>query len=369
MTQYKALITADWQLCNNLPYAKPASGQVGVTDRLLDQMDVIRQIGDVAIQHKVSDIFFLGDLFERRLLDAITLRYGVEAVLALAKFARVWILPGNHDAYSATGSRFTPEVFSVLGATSVRFLDGTLVVSPQPKIGVDFFSMPWCPLAKAEEQLEAVRARREKGKRNVLLLHHPILDCVDGSWKCDAGLEANAVCEGWDMVLAGHFHERQSFGSCGGFVGASMQHDQRDAGGGPRGVEILTVTPDEMKREFVEIQSPRFYTFDWDEISETGETANPGDYVRVGVASTHAEWAIRFAEADVWAKEQRGHGLHVDIYHKPIQQHEERLHLGDAPTHAQALSEYLEIAETEGLDKARLSEIGAAALKEVDANG
>mgnify|MGYP001153990531 CR=1 FL=1 len=371
MKPYKVLFTADWQLCNNLPYSKPSKDIRSVSDRLLDQIAVVEKIRDLALHHEVEDVFFLGDLFERRLLDAVTLRYGVEAVLRLATVARVWILPGNHDAHSLTSGRFTSEMFGALGNNQVNFLGGSQSVTPSRNAAVNFYPMPWCPLEQVEEHLAILRKQRVEHRCNVLLLHHPILGCVSGTWQCDVGLDANAVCDGWDLVMAGHFHERQAFGPCGRYVGAPMQHDQRDAGGGKRGVEIVTFygsPPVELRSTFESIDSPRFYTFDWDELvtgEEDDSIIKSGDYVRIGVLATYAEWVMKFAQADVRAKELRENGVHLDVFHKPLQQHEQRLELGKAPTHEKTLSKYLEIAETEGLDKKRLMEIGVAALREV----
>lgn len=362
---YRALFTADWHLCNTLPHAKP--GEAGVSDRLKDQVKVAGRISEIAIEHKVNAIYILGDLFDRRLLDAITLRCGVELIVDMAEVTKadVYILPGNHEAHSVSGERFATEVFEVIDNKRVHYLD-TLIM---PSRGAPcFHALPWGSTGVTLERLEHYRTCRVEGVQNVLLAHHPIVGCRDGTWECDVGLDAKTLCEGWDLVLAGHFHERQHFGDCGMYVGAPMQHDFGDAGSDTRGVEIIEFQDDSYSKTFVTVDSPRFFIYDWDEhvdsLERTGE-AHRGDYVRVNVQSTHAEWVVRFAEAESWAKTWRDGGVHVEICHVPKYQHEQRLELGEAPTPEQVLSEYLEIAETEGLDTKRLLEIGKAALHEV----
>lgn len=362
-TIYSALLTADWQLCNSLPYAR-MSGVEGVTDRLIHQLDVVRKIGVIAEERKVDGIFFLGDLFERSLLDAVTLRYGVEAVLLLAERFNVYVLAGNHDTSGARSKRFLPEVFDVLGHKRVRYLDQSSMVMIKD---IAFFSLPWCSLDEAERELERLRQRRDEcdAKQKVLLLHHSILDCTDGSWKCDVGLDPVEVCKGWDLVRAGHFHERQPFGTCGAYVGAPMQHDQRDANSDiERGVEIVRFTAESFGSSFYAIESPRFYTVDWG-AGMTHHKLKRGDYVRMGVEATHAEWVATSAEAESDANELRDKGVHVDVFHKPVYQNEERLELSDAPSHNEVLSKYVESADTEGLDEKRLLEIGVQTLSEV----
>jgi hypothetical protein len=249
----------------------------------------------------------------------------------------------------------------------IHYLDGTWVTSPRPWL--DFYSVPWSSLEVAEQKIEQARRQRVKGHTNILLLHHPILDCTDGGWRCDAGLDPTKVCTGWDAVYAGHFHESQKFGLCGRYVGAPMEHDQRDAGSAPRGVYVVTFIPGVVSEEFVPIASPRFHSFDWDEVKDGELDADPGDYVRVGVSATHAEWVVRFAEAEAWAKELRDYGIHIDVFHKPIYQNEQRLNIGERPSQENILARYVELADTTGLDPKRLLEIGRAILEEVRTNG
>jgi len=59
-------------------------------------------------------------------------------------------------------------------------------------------------------------------------MHHSVIDAVHLGWKCDAGLTASEVTEGFDYVFAGHFHKEQEFpdaedGRQGRYIGAPMQ--------------------------------------------------------------------------------------------------------------------------------------------------
>lgn len=367
--KYKALFTADWQLCNSLAHAKVM--EHGETDRLDDQLKVLGKIGEIAKAEKVNGIYVLGDVFEKRLLDAITLRYGVEIVVELSEIAPVYLLPGNHDANSSRGERFLPEVFDVVGNKNVMYLDGSVVVRPAPKLPLEFFALPWCPATEAAERIASMRKKQVGKNLNVLLLHHSVKDCVDGGWQCDEGLDADEVCEGWDLVESGHFHERQKFGSCGEYVGAPMQHDFGDAGAAARGVRIVEFGESKISKSFKEIASPRFHIHEWERGTDTSRNMwtdqwSKGDYVRVDVKATHSEWKALLPLVDERVRAWRDAGLNVlSPKHVPIAQHEDRLGLEKAPSHSEVVEKFVAMANTEGLSKKRLIEIGKGILKEV----
>lgn len=374
MTITNILMTADWQLCNALPHSKVV--EHGETDRFRDQQAVLARINEIAVDENVSAVFVLGDLFERRLLDAVTLRFGVEALMSLASIAPVYILPGNHDAHSVAGQRFTPEFLDVLDERFDILYDGEYEL---PGCDARFFAVPWCSTKAAAEKIKALRERAEKlyGKdaRKVLLLHHSVAGCkTSDNYTCPVGegLDANETCDGWDAVFAGHFHDMQQFGSDlrGMYVGAPMQHDFRDANRlNERGVVIATFDTSNQKVaiKHVPIKSPRFYALRWSQISNHGFKASAlaaGDRVRVGVEAKSADWASDGAQAELWAKPLRERGVHVSVFHVPIVEVTQRLEVGDKLSTDQVLSDYVAGADTGNLVKARLLEIGRELLAE-----
>lgn len=369
---YRALFTADWQLCNSLPHARVL--EHGNTNRLLDQIKVVRRIREVAAAEKVDAIWVLGDIYEKRLLDAITLRCGVLAVLGLAEVAHVFLMAGNHDANSSRGARFLPEMFGELGDERVTYLDGsTAWREVAGKLAIDFHPVPWCPLDQAREHIGRHRVKAQQVGRvdlNVLLLHHAIFGCRDGGWVCDDGLTPDEVCEGFDLVLGGHFHDRQKFGDCGEFVGAPMQHDFGDAGAAPRGVRIVEFGKKKITKRFIEIDSPKFHIREWGgggpDATEDADEIRAGDYLRLEVRATHAEWKARRPEVEDTVKAWRERGvLALDPKHVPVLQVEERMALAEVPTHDGVISRYVEAADTTGLDEKQLLALGRELLEEV----
>jgi DNA repair exonuclease SbcCD nuclease subunit len=371
MSAAKILLTADWQLCNSLPHAKAV--EHGETDRLLDQKAVINRIMEIAVEEEVMAMIVLGDLFERRLLDAVTLRFGVEALLHIATIAPLYVLPGNHDAHSLSGERFTPEFLDELNSRITFLYEGVYEI---PGCHARFFALPWCSTKTAVEKVKSLREKAtdyEDGVTKVLLLHHPIAGCrTSENYVCPAqdGLAPDAICDGWDLVAAGHFHDMQTFGAKnnGLYVGAPMQHDFRDANRTEeRGVVIATFDGAVPKIKHVPIQSPRFYALRWSQITNHAFKASMlsrGDRVRVGVEATSTNWATEGAQAEMWAKPLREQGVHVSVFHIPIIEAQQRLEVGDRLSTDQVLLDYVNSVDTGGLDKTRLLEIGRALLKE-----
>lgn len=368
--RYRIIATGDVHMSNSLPYARP--GPRGITDRLADQLDVWEQIKAHAEREKADAIFVLGDLFDKHLVDPVTLTHTVAALVDLAPFD-VYILSGNHEANGLKGERFVSEMFGAMGRDHIHYV-GTQFGPFSPREGYRFWPLSYAPMGETLKTLAEWRKRTVPHISEVLLFHQSIIGCRHLEWVCDDGLDAEVVREGFNLVIAGHFHTHQKFPG-GFYLGAPMQHHFGDCGE-ERGVWRIDIKPNGggygMKR--LPIKAPRFHKVDF-----TGEDpeaaladAEPGDYVRIQVEATHAEWLIRREEAEALAERYRAKGMKVlPPVHKPVYHHESRMKVeegkdGTVKIEA-ALVEYLKSAVTDGLDKARLLEIGREALAAVGA--
>lgn len=366
----KVLVTADWQLCNRLPHSRPVDN--GETDRFQDQKEVVKEIVAIAGREQVNRVLILGDLFERRLLDAITLKFCVDALTKLSMVAPVYIMPGNHDAHSMQGRRFTPEFLDSLGGAAIRYLgEGSFSQTKWAR----FAALPWCPTDGAMEKIRALRQYIEQNPgdgKQVLLLHHPIVGCrTSENYVCPEqdGLDPDEVCEGWDMVIAGHFHDYQEFGGCGFYVGAPMQHDFRDANREEqRGVRVLEFSDSGVKRRFHPISSPMFYTRKWSELRGTKSVLHlsDGDFLRVGIECQAADWPRLYATAKDLFHESEQAGSRIFIHHIPIVEVNQRLAVEEGRSTTKTLEDYVELNDPGPLDRTRLLEIGKALLAEVE---
>lgn len=368
---YTALFASDIHMSNELPHAKPSED--GRTDRLDDQIKLWSRFYRVASKYGAEDFWLLGDVFDKPRLDALTLTYTTRVLYQSPVPVR--LLPGNHDAHTIEGHRFTLEAYGQLPAADVHYHGGR---PPQP-----FCPKPWLVFWPVEfMNFEATRATLHDiqeqikdglpdtwGERmDVLLFHNSILGCTHSGWLCDIGMSADEVCEGFDFVISGHFHDTQMFGDGRGmYLGAPMHHRFDDAGR-KAGIWLMEFHEGgEITRSFYNGKAPRFHEVDWG--TEPEETINSGDYLRYKVSATHAEWAkLRSAVEVAVADVQRRHGVRASFRHVPVYHHEARIEshgdmaMAGAATNVSAYVDASDV-DTSGLSLKRLREIGAQALE------
>lgn len=371
---YRAIFTADWHLSNRLPYAKAVSGGDGVTDRLLEQMDVIRQIIKAAKDKRVDGFHILGDIFDKRSLDAIVLKAGAQLIAELLEVvSKVFIMVGNHDVYSITSSRSVNEFFDFIGSGGAKYLEPETILDKGTR-GTRFHVLPWCSLDIATERLDSMVVTKNKTKDkglDVLLLHHAVQGAKDHNWVSKDGLNPEDLDRNWDLILSGHFHDHQTFGDKGYYVSAPMQHDFGDEGDGLRGFYFITFDGSEYKMEFNRTEHVCFYSMQYfTYLLSPNEHKNKwrnGDYVRFDVDATHAEWKLLKPEVDAVEKELVDSGLRVvPARFIPSTQHVDRIELSESASTEEVLTKYLDVTSHEGLDRDRLLEIANYAIKEVE---
>lgn len=361
----RILCISDIHMSNRLPYAKPGPG--GVTDRLQDQLDMWRRVHESVLENRVDATFVLGDLFDKSTVDAVTLTHTIGALADTP--VPLYVLPGNHDAIDPVrGGRYTPEAFAEMGHARIRYLSG----SPGDMLShgdLRFWPVRYMDLEATRAALDAARdgMKRSRVKTEVLLLHCSILGCKHFGWTCDDGLEPSELT-GWDMVLSGHFHEHQVFNDGAGmYLGAPMHH-RFDDSGRKAGWWILDFSKRKPRRRFIDGGAPRFHEFEWPAVDDVHE----GDYVRVKVVGTHAEYIAQRPSVLEWVARQRGRGVRADHKHVPVYHHDVRItgHSDMATLGLDsAVDAYVDSADvsTEGLDPKRLKAIGHRALAAVRA--
>lgn len=358
----KVMFVADLHLSNSLPHSKPV--EHGVTDRLLDQMNVVKQISDISEKEEVDYMMLLGDTFHKSLLDPITLKYSMEALDILSRHCYVNILGGNHESSSKVGDRrYIPEAFNEIKTLDVHYIDESEVFKVD---NIVFYFLPWSPLSFYREKLKELVCERDKTYKkfkNVLLTHQSVLGCEQSGWLCDHGVSSQELCNGWDYVFAGHFHDQQTFGKNGMYVGAPMQHSFSDVGS-DRGVVIVDFSSKKIEPYKINIESPKFHIEDAKDGWNVSDVKN-GDYLRIDLNCTNAEL--------VHAKEIITKNVHscnkdvkLTISHKPIYHHEDRLELIGQEKEGEILSKYIKLSNTNGLDVTKLMDIANGFLNEVN---
>lgn len=370
---FRGLFVSDLHMSNRLPHSRPGPG--GVSDRLNDQIGLWQRIHATAVKKKVQAILVLGDLFDKSLVDAVTLTCSVEAIAASP--VPVYILPGNHDAVSTKGGRFTVEAFGKMGNDDVFYLQsGNCYSFGDPNIV--FWPVEYCPQDRAREWLRNIRASVDPTKTNVNLLHHSILGCTHIGWTCDDGLTPEEACEGFDWTFSGHFHDAQSFGRAdrGMYLGSPL-HLRYEDEGRKAGFWIVDIPGDgTIKRVFVDGGCPSFRTIDWawvvaHEFPHDGPGA-PGDYIRINVEATHAEWTALKPDVVAHVAKLSERGFRASYKHKPLYHHAVRIEskvrgakFGSAVMPEAAADAYVDAPDVDrsALSAERLKQLGREAIE------
>jgi DNA repair exonuclease SbcCD nuclease subunit len=362
---YRALFISDLHLSNRLPHAKADVG--GVTDRLRDQLELWKRVKKSIDEFRAQDLFVLGDVFDKSLVDAITLKEAVAAIVSTQ--VPVYILAGNHDAINTRGGRFTVEVFGELGNDRVHYLKTGVPISPTDWL--TFHPIEYSTQERAREYLSAVTT--DHRKIDVGLMHHSILGCEHEGWVCDDGLTPEEACAPFDWVFSGHFHTTQKFGDRGMYLGAPMHHRFDDAGrkAGYWGVEFDE--HGERKLKFFDGGAPHFFEYDWPLPKEAGKLPRPSDYVRIKCTSTIARWQTLKTRVIETVDGLTKAGFRASFQHKPLYHHTTRLEKKGEPTALRPelmMRSYLRSSNVDksGLDSKRLAQIGAEALSAAKAS-
>lgn len=354
---WRGLFVGDVHMSNGLPYSKPTAD--GRTDRLEDQLALWKHIKKKAKELKVSAIFILGDLFDKAVVDPVTLS---ETAAALKQFSNVYLLPGNHDAASLKGGRFTVEAFGVLSdSCRVVGMDPPEALKVQPWL--HFWPLAFMPMSETREALKGIREAMDEDVTNVLLFHNSVEGAKHMGWVCDDGIDGDELCEGFDWVLSGHFHEHQSFGSEdeGMYLSAPMHHDFRDVGRQAGYWVIEFGEEGEREDTFVDPGLPQFHVFT--DLDTKAKSAKRGDYVRLEVPATHADWIKLKPKAEEACARLEADGIRADYKHKPIYHHKTRLKKAEGKaklTLDDALEQYVEASDVVigGLDPLTLKRLG-----------
>jgi DNA repair exonuclease SbcCD nuclease subunit len=363
--EFKALLVSDTHQSNSLPHARPA--EHGATDRLLDQEALWKRINRAAAKYNCDVAIHAGDLFDKPAVDPVTM---ASMCRSLSESTVPWyLLPGNHDGHTTRGERFAVEAFAYL----------------QNEVGIHHFNEPlkaadWLTFWPIEfmpsekfwiKHAEAAAMGRDRGGTNVLIGHQSVVGCTHVGWTCDDGLDADKVVEGFDHAIFGHFHDHQAFGTDdkGMYCGAPMHHRFDDEGRWG-GFWIMTFREDgTVDKKFIRGRAPKFFQVDFEDRGQT-ENWSHGDYIRLIVKATHAEFQRLLPQVREWRDMMNAGCYRASFTHRPTYHHETRLKdHGDSATIKMddAIRAYVKAGDvdTQGLDKKKLKALGIEAFNAV----
>jgi DNA repair exonuclease SbcCD nuclease subunit len=364
------LFVADIHMSNSLPYSKVVEN--GVTDRLLDQIDIWKQINKIIKEKNIRALFILGDLFDHSRVDAIALEATVRAINNCD--CEVYVLPGNHDATNNRGDRFVVEALEhlknkVVVATRNNKKTFPLVFNDNGQL-ISLWMIPFCQIDETEKKIKSIDLTEYKNDVKILLIHNSVIGAETYGWKCDDGINSK-LFKKFHKVFAGHFHNHQFFNN-GCYIGSPMQHHFGDSG---KHSFVLHFSMFKAKAAYlfderpIYIKNKEFFVFDsFDNLNKKLKRTKEGDFLRFEISCTDSEFISKRKEFETIKNELEKKYSYVEIKHKRTKQTKERISLESKNDSEfvfdSAIEKYVELSET-NLSKKKLNKLGKEIFKTV----
>jgi DNA repair exonuclease SbcCD nuclease subunit len=270
-------------------YRVPFDGREGLyNSRLIDAIEVLRQIDAYADDNGIPLILFGGDLFHKRQHVSTEVFNLVHSQLChMARNKKLLLVPGNHDYADRAGNIHSLEPFR--GETNIEVSTGGLH---------SFKDFAVCALPYDDDKTTIVASLEKLGDLaeaqevpTILLAHTGIQGARVGSdyvLVADHDIQVSDVPR--DKFLGcffGHYHQHQQVFSNGWFIGATHQHNWGDAGT-TRGFLHASIRDGQLSFVQVPTVAPCFVKTDVSQLSKVASK----DFVRVSVSSSESVDAL-----------------------------------------------------------------------------
>lgn len=249
--------------------------------RLLDCVQVLRDIEAYAEKQNIRTLLFGGDLFHKRQVvftDVLFLIF--TEMVRLSKKFEIIMIPGNHDYGDRAGHTHSLTPFSSI--------DNVTVIDKTEKVELDefdLFTLPYTDdpdIAKSSLQTLGELADYDTEKPKILLAHVGMQGAKVGSdYVLVSPADVSVPDVPYDKFTCcffGHFHQHQKIFPNGYFIGATHQHNWSDEGT-KRGFLHLSLEGKDYTFKQIETSAPKFCNIPAEELHNT--IVRPQDFVRV----------------------------------------------------------------------------------------
>ncbi len=212
--------------------SQPVLSEYGlINSRFANQLEVLTEVFESALENNCQHILFCGDMFHVR--GRVPVKVFNPIFDLLKKYSTdigIHLIPGNHDYADREGHAHALQPFAALGG-GVHVYSTPTKASLAPGVWVDF--IPYCE--DPNDFLAAVEALRSPSKpTKYLVAHQGIQEGIVGSGLVlmnQHELDPKDLKEplsSYDFCFFGHYHKHQKIGSNIWYVGATQQHDWTD---------------------------------------------------------------------------------------------------------------------------------------------
>lgn len=315
---YRALFTADIHVGNKLPWAVKDPATM-ITDRALDIMSVLDQMGEYALEAELTDIWVVGDLIDNRQVDAVTLKLVAQQLTHLQELGlKVRLVPGNHEAGDAACRHFTLDAYAAMGFWVAGQTDVVTdqISTIEPVDGFRVVALPYLPVSRFDEM--ANRFDKQADRFDLALIHQTIKGGMVGGWTSPDGVEPGLLGMLAKTTLSGHFHSPQDITDKIHYLGAPVQHNFADAldKRGFWDVTWMGTGKSCIRRKIPIRDAPMFIEMDWHVDQNNGppsfERIPERAYVNLKVIGSKATVDKNWKLAEIWCGDARqAHGARL----------------------------------------------------------
>lgn len=336
------------------------------TERLDDCLKVLEWVFETAIQRKIQNIIFLGDLFhDRQKIDVLTYQKTFEVFekYLCQNEINLFLLLGNHDLWHY-------QKLDISSVNPLRKLPGIKIIN-KPCVeeisdgseDLFFGFLPYThnPIDDLKEVEKEWKAKNIKEQKKILGGHIS----VDGAvWNVKYNTVSDVTIEHdgdmvrvgpslfkkWDKVFLGHYHAEQKLGDNVEYVGSPLQLSFGEAF---QKKHIILLDTNTWECEYLENTfSPKHFIIKEDEIDDY---ELEGNFIRLEVEDIASRQMAEIRQNLV--ENSKVSSLEI----KQIQKKEDHI-IDDAKAilykEEEMLEKYVEQANVENLDKSLLIKIG-----------
>lgn len=345
----RALIFSDIHADNYTPFAKLLD--TGVNSRMQVCLDVLSQVDGICQEKEVTDIFFLGDLFNSRTAVPMDVYYLVyETLKEMSSSREIWLLVGNHDLFLKRGN----EISSTRPFETICHVIDKPMVTVSPDNLTQFV---WLPFEEGNEaNLKLLRDFKpsSSSKSALLLGHLGLTGAKVGVHEFRMKTELNVKDlrpELFKWVVLGHYHKFQILGEDNNVVyaGSALQQTFGERGEKKFAFVFDTKKPDSLSR--IELTAPKFVSLKAD------------DLLRCEVKGNYVEVSCKASERDKVNSELIAMGAKDFVIKEEFEEHfQPRLQVDSLASVSDMVDAYVDGSETK-LKKKKLKSMAKEIMK------
>lgn len=235
--------------------------------RLIDCLNALRWVFDVARERKIKKVVFCGDFFQHKFKIQVLAYFLAYQILEENRDIDVYMLVGNHDLWFH-------ENWDVSSVKPLNSLSNVTIIDEPCTLNIEGIDIDFLPYTK--NPIEIINNHFKK-KSRILCGHLAVANAkmsnffgtiADGSVESEKDMSLITIDEfvGWERVFLGHYHMAQKLNDKVEYVGSTLQLNFGEAF---QDKHIISMNVDDLSCEYIENNfSPKHYIINLSEMKK-----------------------------------------------------------------------------------------------------